>query len=86
MAERFVQREDPHPPEARALSEAAGKELTYEQVARQFGLKGSDVTNYLAYARRELRRIVLEQLREMTGSEEEFRQEAHTLLGLKRRL
>ena len=50
--------------------------------ARQFGLKTSDVTNYLAYARREFRRIVLEQLREMTGSEEEFRREAHTLLGV----
>ncbi len=59
----------------------AGKELTYEQVGRQFGLKTSDVTNYLAYARREFRRIVLEQLREMTGSEEEFRREARTLLG-----
>ena len=61
--------------------EEAGKELTYEQVAQQFGLKSSDVTNYLAYARREFRRIVLEQLREMTGSEEEFRQEAQTLAG-----
>lgn len=59
-----------------------GKELTYEQVGRQFGLKTSDVTNYLAYARREFRRIVLEQLREMTGSEEEFRREASTLLGI----
>lgn len=59
------------------------KELTYEQVAAQFGLKSSDVTNYLAYARREFRRIVLEQLREMTGSEEEFRQEAQALLGMK---
>jgi hypothetical protein len=59
-----------------------GKELTYEQVGRQFGLKTSDVTNYLAYARREFRRIVLEQLREMTGSEEEFRREARTLLGV----
>jgi RNA polymerase sigma factor (sigma-70 family) len=64
--------------------EEAGKELTYEQVAGQFGLKTSDVTNYLAYARREFRRIVLEQLRQMTGSEEEFRREAQTLLGLKR--
>jgi RNA polymerase sigma factor (sigma-70 family) len=60
----------------------AGKEFTYEEVARQFGLKTSDVTNYLAYARREFRRIVLEQLREMTGSEEEFRREARTLLGV----
>jgi RNA polymerase sigma factor (sigma-70 family) len=64
--------------------EEAGKELTYEQVAQQFGLKISDVTNYLAYARREFRRVVLEQLREMTGSEEEFQQETQTLLGMKR--
>ena len=63
--------------------EEAGKELTYEQVAQQFGVKSSDVTNYLAYARREFRRIVLEQLREMTGSEEEFRQEAQSLLGIR---
>jgi RNA polymerase sigma factor (sigma-70 family) len=60
----------------------AGKELTYEQVGQRFELKTSDVTNYLAYARREFRRIVLEQLREMTGSEEEFRREARTLLGV----
>jgi RNA polymerase sigma factor (sigma-70 family) len=59
-----------------------GKELTYEQVARQFGLKFSDVTNYLAYARREFRRMVLEQLREMTGSEAEFHREARALLGM----
>jgi RNA polymerase sigma factor (sigma-70 family) len=58
-----------------------GRELTYEEVAKQFGLKASDVTNYLAYARREFRRIVLEQLRNMTASEEEFRREARTLLG-----
>lgn len=60
----------------------AGRELTYEQTGQQFGLKTSDVTNYLAYARREFRRIVLEQLREMTGSDEEFRREACTLLGI----
>ena len=34
----------------------AGKEFTYEEVARQFSLKTSDVTNYLAFARREFRR------------------------------
>lgn len=59
-----------------------GKELTYEHVAAQFGLKPSDVTNYLAYARREFRRIVLAQLREMTASDDEFRREARALLGL----
>jgi len=63
--------------------EDGGRELTYEQVAQQFGLKSSDVTNYLAYARREFRRTVLEQLREMTASEEEFRREARSLLGSK---
>jgi RNA polymerase sigma factor (sigma-70 family) len=62
--------------------EEGGKELTYEQVAQQFSLKPSDVTNYLAFARREFRRIVLDQLREMTGGEDEFRREAHTLLGI----
>jgi hypothetical protein len=42
----------------------------------------TDVTNYLAFARREFRRCVLDQLRAMTGSEEEFNREAHALLGV----
>ena len=62
--------------------EEGGKQLTYAQVADKFGIKSSDVTNYLAYARREFRRIVLESLREMTASEEEFRREARALLGI----
>ncbi len=63
--------------------EEGGKELTYAEVAQRFGVKVTDVTNYLALARRELRRIVLEQLREMTATEDEFRNEAQTLLGVK---
>ncbi len=63
--------------------EDGGRDLTYGQVGQRFGLKSSDVTNYLAYARREFRRIVLEQLREMTASEEEFQREARSLLGSK---
>lgn len=62
--------------------EEGGKELTYEQVATRFGIKPTDVTNYLAYARREFRRIVLDELRAMTATEEEFRREAQTLLGV----
>jgi hypothetical protein len=62
--------------------EEGGKRLTYSQVGEQFGIKSSDVTNYLAYARREFRRIVLDSLREMTASEEEFRREARALLGI----
>jgi RNA polymerase sigma factor (sigma-70 family) len=63
--------------------EEAGKELTYEQVAVRFGIKPTDVTNYLAYARREFRRIVLDELRSMTATEDEFRREAQNLLGIK---
>ena len=62
--------------------EEGGKELTYEEVAARFGIKATAVTNYLSYARREFRRIVLEELRTMTASEEEFRREAATLLGV----
>jgi RNA polymerase sigma factor (sigma-70 family) len=56
--------------------------LSYADLAREFNLATTDVTNYLAYARREFRRAVLEQLREMTGSEDEFRREAQSLLGV----
>jgi len=61
--------------------EEGGKDLTYEEVATRFGIKATDVTNYLSYARKEFRRIVLEELRTMTASEDEFRREAQTLLG-----
>jgi RNA polymerase sigma factor (sigma-70 family) len=62
--------------------EEGGKQLTYEEVGRRYGMKATDVTNYLSYARKEFRRIVLEELRAMTASEEEFRREARTLLGV----
>jgi len=54
---------------------------TYSDLARELGLTPSDVTNYLAAARREFRRIVLELLRQTTASEAEFRREARSLLG-----
>jgi RNA polymerase sigma factor (sigma-70 family) len=56
--------------------------LSYAEMAEKFNLSPTDVTNYLAFARREFRRYVLEKLREMTGSEEEFRREAQALLGV----
>jgi RNA polymerase sigma factor (sigma-70 family) len=55
---------------------------SYAELAREFGVSTSDVTNRLNYARRELRRIVLEKLREITGDEEEFRSEAQAVLGI----
>jgi DNA-directed RNA polymerase specialized sigma24 family protein len=53
----------------------------YKALADEFNLSISDVTNYLALARREFRRIVLEKLRELTATDEEYRREARALLG-----
>jgi hypothetical protein len=55
---------------------------SYAQLATDFGLATTGVTNYLAFARREFRRCVLDQLREMTATDEEFRREAQSLLGV----
>lgn len=54
---------------------------SYAALAEEFHIATTDVTNYLAFARREFRRSVLAQLRDMTGSEEEFQRETQSLLG-----
>jgi RNA polymerase sigma factor (sigma-70 family) len=59
----------------------AAERLTYARLAEEFGLPVTRVTNDLAWARREFRRLVLETLREISGSEAEFRAEARALLG-----
>ena len=61
--------------------EVAGK-LSYASLATQFGLTPAHVTNYLSAARRDFKRVVLDKLREITGSEDEFRREARELLGV----
>jgi RNA polymerase sigma-70 factor (ECF subfamily) len=53
----------------------------YAEVGAVLGLPLSQVTNHLNWARREFRREVLAALRELSGSEEEFRAEARALLG-----
>jgi RNA polymerase sigma factor (sigma-70 family) len=55
---------------------------TYRAIAEELGLPVTQVTNYLAWARRELRRIVLERLYAMTGTDAEFREEALELFGV----
>ena len=55
---------------------------SYKDLAREFDLSVSNVTNYLAAARREFRRIMLEKLRELTTTDDEFRREARALLGV----
>jgi len=54
---------------------------SYSELAAEFELPVTQVTNYLAWARRQFRRIVLDHIREISGSEEEFQQEARQLLG-----
>jgi len=56
--------------------------VSYAKLAQQFNLDAATVNNYLASARREFRKIVLEKLAEITSTEEEFRNEARSLLGL----
>lgn len=64
------------------LEDGGAKRTSYAELAEKFGIAVTDVTNYLAFARREFRRISLEKLREMTASEEEFQREARALLGV----
>jgi RNA polymerase sigma factor (sigma-70 family) len=61
--------------------EASEPKPSYASLAKEFGLTTTEVTNYLAAARREFRKAVLERLRETTSNEEEFRREAQAVLG-----
>jgi RNA polymerase sigma factor (sigma-70 family) len=63
------------------LAEDSDLKPTYSEMADEFHLPSSDVTNYLASARRDFRQCVLDQLRDMTATEEEFQAEARALLG-----
>ena len=65
------------------LAEREDIHISYAQLAAEFGLSVCDVTNYLASARRQFRRCVLDQLRDMTATEQEFQREARELLGIK---
>ena len=58
------------------------EKLTYGRLAEEFHIPPTQVTNFLALARREFRRIVLERLREITATDREFREEARSLLGV----
>jgi len=55
---------------------------TYAALAREHGMRVTDVTNELAWARRVFREIVLDRLRTICASDEEFRAEARDLLGV----
>jgi hypothetical protein len=56
-------------------------ETSYDKLAAEYAISVTDVTNALSWARREFRRIALERLREICGSDEEFRREARAVFG-----
>jgi len=64
------------------LGDPAGDRPTYEELGRPHGLTAAQVTHHLAWARRELRRLLLDSLRSLTATEDEFRREARELLGI----
>jgi RNA polymerase sigma factor (sigma-70 family) len=57
------------------------EKISYGQLSKEYGISVTDVTNALAWARREFRKIALERLRELCGSEEEFQREARAAFG-----
>ena len=60
----------------------ASPRLTYAALAAELGLRVTDVTNELAWARRAFREIVLDTLQRICASDEEFRAEARDLFGI----
>jgi len=57
---------------------------TYTAIAAALNLTTATVTNHLAAMRRQFRKIVLERLRDLTSSDEEWEAEAAKLLGARR--
>ena len=57
------------------------EQASYADLAKQYGIPVTGVTNALVWARREFRRIALERLREICGGEEEFQRETKAAFG-----
>jgi RNA polymerase sigma factor (sigma-70 family) len=56
-------------------------DVSYARLAEEHGLPITQVTNFLAFARRQFREFLLDRLRTSTGSEDEFQQEVRSLFG-----
>ena len=54
---------------------------TYAELARSLGITATAVTNHLAAMRKRFRQLVLDRLRDLTSSDEEWEAEATRLLG-----
>ena len=62
------------------VAPASDQEVTYAALAASFGVPVTDITNYLAAARRSFRRLLLDRLRATCASHGEFESEARHLL------
>lgn len=58
-----------------ALHRPTKEGLTYGEMASEFGIKETDVTNYIAACRRELRAKIIDQVRDYAASEAEVAEE-----------
>ena len=63
------------------LADSPDDRPTYAVIARDLAITPATVTNHLAAMRRQFRRVVLERLRDLTTTDEEFESEAKRLLG-----
>jgi RNA polymerase sigma factor (sigma-70 family) len=63
------------------LVDPSSERPTYAAIARDLGLTPATVTNHLAAMRRQFRRHILDRLRDLTTSDDEFEAEARRLLG-----
>jgi hypothetical protein len=60
---------------------AEGERPSYAELSAQYGVPVTNVTNYLAWARRELRRLVLLRLSSVTSGDPECQAELRVLFG-----
>ena len=63
------------------LADSDDARPTYAELAAEYGIRVTQVTNWLAAVRREFRAIVLDTIRDCSGSDDEFRAEVRDLLG-----
>jgi DNA-directed RNA polymerase specialized sigma24 family protein len=62
------------------MAESGDERPTYAELASEHGVPVTQVTNWLAATRRDFRAAVLETIRDLTGSDDEFREEVRLLL------
>jgi DNA-directed RNA polymerase specialized sigma24 family protein len=61
------------------------EKVTYDDLAREFGISSATVTNHLHAIRTKIRLALLDNLRQVTATEEEFLEESQALLGRRSR-